>query len=97
MLAPRPVGSLNHNPRFMGIPDSTFPENALATSIVPVMGLVHRGSGPAGGEASAPPQAGGFALLNDLELMHPPAAVLGDIDVALRIRRNPMRLIELTR
>ena len=31
MLASLPVASLNHNPRFMGIPDSAFPENALAT------------------------------------------------------------------
>ena len=26
---PCPVGSLNHNQRFMGMPDSTFPQNAL--------------------------------------------------------------------
>ena len=30
MLAPCPVGSLNHGSRFMGIPDSTFSQNALA-------------------------------------------------------------------
>src|SRR6266478_6409744 len=28
MLASSPVGSLNHDPRFMGIPDSIFPQNA---------------------------------------------------------------------
>src|SRR5580692_7645917 len=29
---PPPVGSLNHSSRFMGIPDSTFPQNALASA-----------------------------------------------------------------
>ena len=31
MLAPCPVGSLNHNPRFMGIPDSVFSQSALVS------------------------------------------------------------------
>src|SRR6266852_1831190 len=35
--------------------------------------------------------------LHDLELVHPPAAVLRDIDVPLGVHRNAMRLIELTR
>src|ERR1700731_3774520 len=29
---PPPVGSLNHSSRFMGIPDSTFPQNALTSA-----------------------------------------------------------------
>ena len=32
MLAPCPVGSLNHNPRFMGIPDSVFSQSALRSA-----------------------------------------------------------------
>jgi hypothetical protein len=35
MLASLPVASLNHNPRFMGIPDSAFPENALELQGLP--------------------------------------------------------------
>jgi hypothetical protein len=34
MLASLPVASLNHNPRFMGIPDSAFPENALGRDLM---------------------------------------------------------------
>ena len=42
MLASLPVASLNHNPRFMGIPDSAFPENALAARIKVVEGIGSR-------------------------------------------------------
>src|SRR6267142_1927961 len=42
-------------------------------------------------------EPGSLPSLNDHELMYPPAAVLGDEDIALRIRRDPVRLIELAR
>ena len=36
MLASCPVGSFNHNPRLMGILDSTFSQNALVPQMVEV-------------------------------------------------------------
>src|ERR1700722_6368242 len=38
----------------------------------------------------------GLPSLHDLELVHPPAAVFVDIDIALGVHRNAMRLVELT-
>ena len=35
-------------------------------------------------------------LAGDFELVNPLPPVFGDVDVVLRIRRDPMRLIELT-
>src|SRR5215471_12513755 len=37
---PCPVGSLNHNQRFMGMPDSTFPQNALERQLSTGVGSV---------------------------------------------------------